>query len=75
MTAFTAGFIGSRKSSGWHVADIIRVPGRMLAALAKGHERARQRAQLAELPDYRLKDLGLSRGQAYLESVKPFWKA
>ena len=35
---------------------------------------ARQRRQLAQLPDYLLKDIGISRADALNEAEKPFWK-
>jgi uncharacterized protein YjiS (DUF1127 family) len=37
-------------------------------------ERARQRRQLAQLSDYMLRDIGLSRADAWAESEKPFWR-
>jgi len=37
-------------------------------------ERARQRRQLAELDDYMLRDLGLSRADVAGEIRKPFWQ-
>ena len=37
-------------------------------------ERARQRRQLAELSDYMLRDIGLTRADAWAESEKPFWR-
>ena len=37
-------------------------------------ERARQRRQLAELSDHMLRDIGLTRADAWAESDKPFWR-
>jgi len=37
-------------------------------------ENARQRRQLAQLPDYLLKDIGVTRADALKEAEKPFWK-
>jgi uncharacterized protein YjiS (DUF1127 family) len=37
-------------------------------------ERARQRRQLAELSDQMLRDIGLTRADAWAESDKPFWR-
>jgi uncharacterized protein YjiS (DUF1127 family) len=37
-------------------------------------ERARQRRALGALSDSLLKDIGISRGQAFRESGKPFWR-
>jgi uncharacterized protein YjiS (DUF1127 family) len=36
-------------------------------------ERARQRRQLAELDDYMLRDIGLTRSDVANEIRKPFW--
>ena len=38
------------------------------------HARARQRRALADLPPHLLKDIGVTPGQALLESRKPFWR-
>jgi uncharacterized protein YjiS (DUF1127 family) len=37
-------------------------------------ERSRQRRQLAELNDYMLRDIGLTRLDAWAEAEKPFWR-
>jgi uncharacterized protein YjiS (DUF1127 family) len=37
-------------------------------------ERARQRRQLRELNDHMLRDIGLTRADAWAESDKPFWR-
>jgi len=37
-------------------------------------ERNRQRHTLANLPDYMLKDIGVSRVDAWREAKKPFWR-
>jgi uncharacterized protein YjiS (DUF1127 family) len=37
-------------------------------------EKARQRGLLADLEDWQLRDLGLTRDQAKREMRKPFWK-
>jgi Domain of unknown function (DUF1127) len=36
-------------------------------------DRARQRRQLAELSDHMLRDIGLTRADAWAEADKPFW--
>ena len=38
-------------------------------------ERACQRRALASLPDHMLKDIGISRVDAWREAEKPFWQA
>ena len=37
-------------------------------------QRSVMRQQLSQLPDYRLKDMGISAEQASVESQKPFWE-
>lgn len=39
------------------------------------HRRKRQRRKLMQMPDDILKDIGISRVDAYQESRKPFWRA
>jgi uncharacterized protein YjiS (DUF1127 family) len=38
-------------------------------------DRARQRRHLAELSDHMLRDIGLTRADAWSEAGKPFWRA
>lgn len=37
-------------------------------------ERSRSRRQLAEMPAYLLRDIGLTEADRYQETVKPFWR-
>jgi uncharacterized protein YjiS (DUF1127 family) len=47
-----------------------------IAALADAWiERYRQRRALLELSDHMLKDIGISRVEAWREGRKPFWRA
>ena len=56
----------SNDMSSWRRAvDIVRL----------WHERSRQRSHLAELPDYLLHDIGVTRAEAQAEVAKPFWQA
>jgi|tagenome__1003787_1003787.scaffolds.fasta_scaffold20947077_2 uncharacterized protein YjiS (DUF1127 family) len=43
--------------------------------VASWRERARQRRALADLPDFILRDIGVSRVDARREGEKPFWRA
>ncbi len=52
---------------------LARLPGRLLDILLRWQERARQRHQLMALDERMLKDIGLSRADAYREASKPFW--
>lgn len=56
----TSGAGGAR----WH---------RWLQALGRMLERRRTRMALSDLTDEQLKDIGLSRSQAYREVSRPFW--
>lgn len=47
---------------------------RLLAALKEMSERARQRRELAELSEYALRDIGVSRAQVTAELSKPAWR-
>jgi uncharacterized protein YjiS (DUF1127 family) len=46
----------------------------IVSTIAAWRERARSRRVLAALGDHRLRDIGLSRAEARLESEKPFWR-
>jgi uncharacterized protein YjiS (DUF1127 family) len=37
-------------------------------------ERSRQRRALAQLSDHMLRDIGLTRADAWAEAAKPFWR-
>jgi uncharacterized protein YjiS (DUF1127 family) len=38
-------------------------------------ERSRQRRQLMQFDDHRLRDIGITRAEAIAETAKPFWRA
>lgn len=46
----------------------------MLGQLRKYRELSKQRKLLAQLPDYLLKDMGITRADALNEASKKFWK-
>ena len=46
-----------------------------LGTVALWHQRARQRRQLSVLEDRLYSDIGVTAGDAYRESRKPFWRA
>jgi len=52
-----------------------RLAGRALGTFLLWQERAAERHRLAGLSDHHLKDIGLSRADAYYEADKPFWRA
>jgi uncharacterized protein YjiS (DUF1127 family) len=47
---------------------------RLVAAVRQMNERARQRRELAELSEYALHDIGLSRAQVIAETSRPAWR-
>ncbi|MCW5772892.1 MAG: DUF1127 domain-containing protein [Rhodospirillaceae bacterium] len=55
-------------------AKVRRVIYNVLNFLVIIQERAEQRKVLGELDERMLKDIGVSRSDAYRESVKPFWQ-
>lgn len=59
--------VGRRNGSlagGTRVADL----------LLAWHQRAQQRRELQTLSDHMLRDIGLTRGDVFAESSKPFWR-
>ena len=49
-------------------------PGQTLLMLENWAVRANQRRRLIDLPDYLLKDIGVSRADIFRECDKPFWR-
>ena len=47
---------------------------RALGAVLEWNDRYRQRIHLAQLDDRMLRDMGVSRSEAFHESDKPFWR-
>lgn len=47
---------------------------RALDRLSEWHKRAAERRELLEMPEHLLKDIGISRIDAYQEYRKPFWR-
>lgn len=45
-----------------------------LVKINQYRQNAQQRKKLAQLPDYLLKDIGVTRADALKEAEKPFWK-
>lgn len=52
----------------------LRAVGLAVDFLLDGMERYRERQALRALPDYLLKDIGITRLDAEREAQKPFWK-
>lgn len=47
---------------------------RALGTVLEWNDRYRQRIHLAQLDDRMLRDMGVSRSEAFHESDKPFWR-
>ena len=67
---FSVYFGGSERSS-----PLGHKPEGLLSLVFLWQDRMRQRHQLAEMDDYMLRDIGLSRADAERESRKHFWRA
>ena len=47
---------------------------RVLQTLRQWRHRSRSRAELAALDDRMLRDIGVTRAEAWCEAAKPFWR-
>ena len=56
------------------ISSISRAIIRVSDLLADAHSRAQQRRRLMELSDLGLRDIGVSRADAWEEYRKPFWR-
>jgi uncharacterized protein YjiS (DUF1127 family) len=55
-------------------AAILRAAGaRLVLALLQWHDVARQRRRLLAMDDRMLKDIGITRADAWQEGTRPFW--
>jgi uncharacterized protein YjiS (DUF1127 family) len=61
-------------SRSWRHGRFMRLGGAAARAVRFWMERSRQRRALAQLDDYLLRDIGLSRDEARREGANPFWK-
>jgi uncharacterized protein YjiS (DUF1127 family) len=52
----------------------LRLVRSMIVRLGEGMERRRTRRALLEMTEEQLKDIGLSRADAYGEAHRPFWE-
>jgi uncharacterized protein YjiS (DUF1127 family) len=52
-----------------------RLFGGLLSAISEWHRRLQDRRELAGLCERSLRDIGLSRYDAFHEANKPFWRA
>ena len=47
----------------------------IVEAFLAWHDRARERRALMEMSDPMLRDVGISRADAYREAARPFWRS
>ena len=59
------------RGAAWQIGRFARAT---VATLVRWSRRSLERGRLGELPDYLLRDIGVSREQAAHEVAKPFWK-
>lgn len=71
MSSFAKHFPFHLKS---HYNSQSKAKGGRPALLSGWYTNWRTRRQLARLPDFMLKDIGVSQTEAEQESQKPFWK-
>lgn len=64
---------GAAAKSHGAFAKARRLVVKILGKLVIWQERAEQRQMLSELNEHMLKDIGVSRSDAYREARKPFW--
>ena len=55
----------------WHLADSVR---RWLALIRLWWGRSRERDMLVAMSERELRDIGITRYDAYIEGRKPFWR-
>ena len=63
---------GGRATTPDHLGRMLK---RCLTLLLVWEQRLKDRDTLEGMPESRLRDIGLSRGQAMREARKPFWQA
>ena len=56
------------------LARALKAIARTAEQIAEWQARARSRRELMSLDDRSLQDIGISRGDAYMEYSKPFWR-
>jgi uncharacterized protein YjiS (DUF1127 family) len=74
MTTVSDSLRSATHGAGLSPARILLDPLRLLAQLDEWVDRRRQRRALMGLNDDLLKDIGVSRADAFREASKPFWR-
>lgn len=69
MSTFTTRSGASISASGSRGSTLLRV----ISMIEMAAERRRSRLALMELSDAQLKDIGISRSEAFREANRPFW--
>ena len=72
-TSAKRGFLRRALHAIWFTPDLAAIAA--ARALILWHKRSRDRARLAAMEPYLLRDIGLTREQADSEAAKPFWRA
>lgn len=66
--------IASKPLTGTRPISIAGLAASCLAEMRRWAERRRERAALSQLDERMLKDIGISRSDAWQEIHKPFWR-
>ena len=74
-SAATTGFQDTASGSQSFVRTLTAIFGRVFSQLVIWQSRESERMHLSELPDYLLKDMGITPEQARYEASKPFWQS
>ena len=70
MSTLSTGTTGAcTRSSGSRTSTLMRV----ISVIEMAVQRRRSRIALMEMSDAQLKDIGVSRSEAYREASRPFW--
>ena len=69
MSTFSTSRVAAMRFSGSRGSTIMRIVSMIELAV----QRRRSRLALMELTDAQLKDIGISRSEAYREANRPFW--
>jgi uncharacterized protein YjiS (DUF1127 family) len=74
MTAEQLNATRSKHAGTLHVLDLWSVLSRLVDLVGSWRDNARSRHALRGLSDHTLKDIGITRSDAYREWAKPFWR-
>ena len=74
-SAATSGYQDAASGSQSFTRSLTTIFGKVFSTVLTWQSRESERIHLSEMPDYLLRDMGMTREQASYEASKPFWKA